>query len=159
MGCGKSVAVAREGDQGHAAAGARALQANKSTANVAVGALVDSTGVQDTGHCNPREAADMFNKAKFGRCSYEACRVPKVLLPDLGAKRANQATRKSASQRLWMPEFNRTPPSARNVRIGRAARAQMTRLWEGAARGRARGAEMRLDPAIRTFLARVYPTG
>ena len=90
MGCGKSVAVAREGDQGHAAAGARALQANKSTANVAVGALVDSTGVQDTGHCNPREAADMFNKAKFGRCSYEACRVPKVLLPDLGAKRAKR---------------------------------------------------------------------
>ena len=60
MGCGSSVAVAREGVQKHAAAEVMAPQAKKSEANIAGTRLF-----------SPQEAADIFNehKYKFGRCA------------------------------------------------------------------------------------------
>jgi len=62
MGCGSSVAVAREGVQKHAAAEVMAPQAKKSEANIAGTRLF-----------SPQEAADIFNehKDKFGRCAYQ----------------------------------------------------------------------------------------
>ena len=69
MGCGSSMAAAREGGQGHAASGAEAPETKTRVEDVAAG----SAAVQNTRHFDPQEAVRIFNehKDKFGRCAYK----------------------------------------------------------------------------------------